>query len=348
MRQFRKTGVRSPFLPSPIVETGAAPPSDMLRPVIVVGAIVPVLLLGSMAQPTLRPALPEDIAWPARPAVVVQQPGPVPGANGYSTFAPRDQPVVQPDHTWPVAPLAGQQPIPVASFWMPSPARLPNTDPRRPPIVVADPPDSTLAQPSTLLIGRLPRNEDTSRPARPLIVQPAGAQPIPNAHALWIGIVRDVLVVAPDRLAQTQVVPGVQPQPSGRAYAVGIVHDGDRLPLGAIVHAPQPPVSGAQTRLIGGPRDAAHERLAIVRVIGATAGAPGGATITLAPPREAPTFVVGAPIVLTLDARASLLHLATRDGALSVRSRSAALALASRTGSFSLRERSTVLTITTR
>jgi len=206
-----KTGARSPWLPGPLQGS-----IERVQPALVVMAIVPSVLLGSITQPIGRLSRPEDTAWPARPAIVVQQPAPVPSASVAQTYAPRDQPVVQPDHTWPLVPIVGQQPRPIASFWAPQPARLPNTDPLRPPLLIADPPDSTLAQPSALLIGRLPRAEDTSRPARPAIVQ-TGATPFPSAQA---------------RL-------------------VGVVHDGDRLPVGARIVSGQQPTQEAVARSVG-------------------------------------------------------------------------------------------------
>ena len=219
MPPLGKTGVRAPWLPSPLKGE-----LTRVRPALVVMAIVPALLLGGNVEVVGRPEPPENVAWPARPAIVVQQPVPVPGANTQfigrlsraedvrwparpavvvgqpvpipganvePTYAPRDLgAVVQVDHTWAFVPIVGQQPIPGANTETTYALRDPNTDPLRPLAVVAEPPDPTLALPSSTFVGRLARDEDTTRPARPMVVQ-TGAQPGVAAQVRAIGIVHD-------------------------------------------------------------------------------------------------------------------------------------------------------------
>jgi hypothetical protein len=133
------------------------------------------------------------------------------------TAAPRDE--VAPPSTDPLRPIqriSGQQPQPSASVWAPTPARVANTDPLRPLIGVAQPPDPTLVQPRTLFVGRLGRAEDIQWPARPTQAL-AGAQPIPGARVVLVGAV----LRSPDRLALVLVRDGGTPLPGAAVTRIG-------------------------------------------------------------------------------------------------------------------------------
>lgn len=186
--------VNQPAVPGAIALATYAPRdanTDPLRPPIVVSDPPDSTLAQPAALWAGRLSRPEDPNWPARPAVVAIGSQPIPSASAVATYAPRDTSVA------PQVRLA-------------------------PPIVVADPPDATLQQPSTAWLGRLPRDEDTSRPARPALIQ-TGAQPTPGALALLVGVAHDVPVIPTDRLSITQVIPGQQPKPIGAALAIGAI-----------------------------------------------------------------------------------------------------------------------------
>jgi hypothetical protein len=235
MPLLRKTGVRSPWLPAPL-DAAIVPSADALRQTIVIGALVPAILLGNVTAFVGRPAPPENVNWPARPAVEQQGPVPVPGAF----------------------------------VWAPSPARLPNTDPLRPLIVVADAPDGALVQSAALWVSRLSRAEDVNWPARALTEQ-QGPIPIPGAVAISLYAPRDAPAAPADRLAFTQVISGGAPIPDGRTLFVGAVHQApaDRLAqttvIGALVPAPS-----AVSIATYAPRDfvtAPSDRLAFTQVV---------------------------------------------------------------------------------
>lgn len=273
---------------------------ERVRPALVIAAIVPAVLLGGTAQPTSRLPRDEDTSRPARPMLLQQQAVPVPGAIVIQTYAPRDEVVVQPDHTWPIAPIVGQQPTPIASAWRPTPPPGANTDPLRPLLIIADPPDSTLVQPSMLAIGRLSRPEDPQWPARPAAIA-TGQQPIPwsqtlatyaprdtavapevrlspplviqdtpdptlqQSAAAWIGrLPRDEDTTRPARPAIVSV--GAQPTPAAQALAIGIVHDApvippDRLAFTTIISGATP-LPSAPLAIVGAVKAAPTDRLA--------------------------------------------------------------------------------------
>jgi hypothetical protein len=303
MPLLRKAGIRSPWQPGPL-DVGVAPAADALRQTIVIGAIVPALLLGGNTEFIGRPAPPEDIQWPARPAVDQQGSVPVPGANvlfvgrpqrvedvqwparpivelqvppvpvsGASTWMPypvREQVAAQPDRIAPTQLVVNQPPIPGAQAWMPSAARLPNTDPLRPPILITDAPDATLAQPNTTSTSRLSRDEDTSRPARPAVVIGVGV-PVPGANVEALYAPRDVGVPPPDRLAPTQLIVSSPPMPGALTLPTGRITETPLLRLAlTAVSGPPVPIPGAIVVSLCAPRDAAivqPDRLALTQVI---------------------------------------------------------------------------------
>jgi hypothetical protein len=214
MPLLRKTGIRAPWMPSPL-DSGAAPPSDMLRPVVVIGALVPMLLLGGITKTVSGPRpLPENTD-PRRPTIVQVGQQPVPGAIVWKPEAarlPNTDPLRPTLAQWPPVPVPG------AIVWKPEAARLPNTDPLRPLIVAQDPPDATLALPSATWTGRLPRAEDTTRPARPAIVVGVPV-PVPGAIVWEPAPSHETPGVQPDRVQQelAQVLRGQQPIPGALA-----------------------------------------------------------------------------------------------------------------------------------
>lgn len=337
MPLLRKTGVRSPWMPAPL--QGAL---ERVRPALVVAAIAPAVLLGGNAQFIGQAARPEDTQWPARPAVLVQQPVPIPGAfvwqpaparapNSDPLHAPLlvadppDPTLAQPsalpigrlsrpeDAQWPARPIAVQGvpvPVPGAQAIAIVPPRAANTDPLHPLMVQLDAPDPTLVQPSALAIGRLARDEDTSRPARPMLLA-VGAQPVPTAQALPVGVVHDLPIVPPDRPSAPIVVSGAQPQPNGRAQSIGKVADGDRLPLGpAVVQtgALALPWGGA-TRTIAphGPSVLLPDRLSPCLLISVAPPVPAAARVIVGW-RALPSLAPTVPIALHGDTRAADLH----------------------------------------
>lgn len=185
MPLLRKAGIRSPWQPGPLQAN-----TDPLRQAVVIGALVPSLLLGSNTRFIGRPAPPEDVAWPARPLIEQQGQQLIPGAAAWMPYPVREGQAAPPDRLAPTQlVLAPPAPLPGAFVRQPSAARLPNTDPLRPTTVQADAPDATLAQSATIWLGRLSRDEDTSRPARPAFVQ-GPPVPMPGARALGVGPVR--------------------------------------------------------------------------------------------------------------------------------------------------------------
>lgn len=224
---LRKSGARSPWLPAPLQAN-----TDPLRQTIVISMVVPLLVVGANAQFVSRPAPPEDVSRPARPAIVQTVPVPLPTTAQWMPSAarlpntdplhppalqadPPDATLAQPNTTvvgrlprpedtaWPARPATVQGapvPVPGASVWAPSAARLPNSDPLHPPSVVADPPDATLQQPTTTWLSRLPRPEDPNWPARPAVIQ-SQPPPLPGGLARPITAPRDQVVALPDRLS---------------------------------------------------------------------------------------------------------------------------------------------------
>jgi hypothetical protein len=289
MRLLRKTGVRSPFLPGPIL----SPDLNPLRATIVIGAIVPALLLGGNTQPIGRLPRAEDPTGPSRPAALVQQPIPIPGANVAQTYAPRDTAIVQVDHTWPVPIVSGQQPLPGALAWAPFPARVPNTDPLRPPILAQVAPDPTLAQSATLTIGRLTRPEDVNWPARPPSVQ-GPAVPIPGA-VLWAGTPARLPDDAPLRPPLLIADPPDATLAQGSATPIGRLARSEDVqwparPASVVMGAV--PVPGAVCVLSYAPRDvvALPDRLALMQLIVTSPPIPSAQAVPVgrvaAPPLE--------------------------------------------------------------
>jgi hypothetical protein len=227
---------------------------------------------------------------PLRPTLAQWPPVPVPGAVVWAPQPARD-PNTDPRH--PTVLISGQQPQPQPSLWKPEAARAPNVDPLRPPIVQDAPPDATLAHPDTTWAGRLPRDEDTTRPARPAIVQGVPV-PIPGA-ALWLPTPAHETPVAPtERIAVAPVtILGQQPVPGANAIWVPrSPRDEDRQwpARMAIVARGLQPIPDAAALPIGRlprPEDTSRPaRPAIVQ--GVPLPIPGATTWLGTPPHETP------------------------------------------------------------
>lgn len=275
MPLLRKTGVRSPWQPQPLQA-----PIEMLRPMVLVSAIVPAVLLGGNTSFVGRPAISENVNWPARPAEVVQIDRPLPGASAIWLSRPLFEVPPATDRVNPTSLIPGQQPIPAAQVQLGSPARLPNVDPLRsttlisgqqpvpvgqvqlgaaarlpnddrlrPILVVSDQPDSTLAQPGTLWLSR-PLSELIVAPDR---LSPTGVQtnqpPVPLGSTQWVG---RITATPTDRLALGLQITGAVAQPPGaQAIWLRVPRVPSRLPIGTAVVTPSLPVPAAQPMWVG-------------------------------------------------------------------------------------------------
>lgn len=267
MPLLRKTGARSPWLPQPI--QGAL---ERARPAVVVAALLPSFVLGGNAQFTSERAWRDD---PGRVhANVAVSPAPQQPMGGGSVWMGRSLADVTPpadsEKLSPAQVVVNQPPVPAPSFWAPQVLRTANTDPLRPVRLQATPPDATLVHTHTLLIGRLARDEDTSRPARPASVMGPRA-PLPGGSVVPFSAPRDPLLVHADRLSPTSVVCGQPPVPGANATVIGRIArtplDRPALPLLAIG---QQPVPIGQTFMARAPRaiEVQPDRLSPLQIIG--------------------------------------------------------------------------------
>jgi hypothetical protein len=309
MPPLRKTGVRFPWLPGPIL----SPNIDPLRSTIVIGAIVPALLLGGIAQPTGWPARVPNVD-PLRPTIVQAPPVPLPQALGASVWMPTPARLPNTDPLRPTAATWPPVPIPGAAVWEPAPARDPNTDPLRP-LLIAQPPLVPIPGAVTQFVSRPAPLEDVNWPARPAVVQ-TGRTLLPGANVTVGYAPRDQVAAQPDRIAPAVVIAPQPPVPAGSTLIVGrvtatpterlallvatglpvpapgavvarvgTVHDGDRVPGAARVITPPAPPPGAYVLPVGAAHDG--DRLpGAVQVIAPLGRAPVGVVRQLAAPRD--------------------------------------------------------------
>lgn len=317
MPLLRKTGIRAPFLPGPLA--GALAPIDALRSVVVLGTIVPSLLLGGGAAFVGRPAPPEDVNWPARPALVRGPGVPIPGAAIAWVGLPHQEPAKR---GAPPLLITNQPPIPDAVFRVVGFSRAAEAGrPASPQVVtsVAPVPGAVVAQlrvPRDAVIApaeRVPFSLVDIGPSVPIpgaqalvvgfvhatpldrlaVMRVVGATPpLPAAIAIRIFAPRDQVVAqsdrvlagattigaatappgaatkfiglprtAPDRLAPVLVQVGQAPLPRAVTLPVGAAHDGDRLPVGAVVLSGQQPMPGAKSHIIGAALPAPTDRV---------------------------------------------------------------------------------------
>jgi hypothetical protein len=209
MPVLRKTGIRSPFLSSPLAG-GITVPS--FRQAILIGALVPSLLLGGNTQFVGRPLLTSAAPDTSRPAqqIIVQVP-PVPTANALNASVAY--------LTRPSAPSAAEPHL--------------------------APTQTTVAQPSipsasTQFVSRPAPLEDVQWPARPAFVL-TGNQPISGGLSLAINVVRPQNT---DPLRPIVVIANQPPQlqPTAVIQQVGTTGDETRLPLTVTVFRPPQPI----------------------------------------------------------------------------------------------------------
>lgn len=264
MRLLRKSGIRAPWQPAPLQSATL----DPLRGVVVATSQPPVP--GAQLQVIGRLSRPEDVNWPARPAIV----------------------------------QVGAQPVPGATLWEPTPPKNANTDPLRPLAAQAKPPDATLMQSGIAWLGRLSRDEDTSRPARPATA--IGAPPqLPSAQVQAFAHPFDGgAQPPPDRLSPTTVAVGTTPTPLGQAQPVGAAHDTPLLRLAITsFQAGAQPSPAAQALATYAPRDqiaAQPDRLSPAQLVVGAVPQPLGQAQPIGMPRSTPnnrlaqTVVIGA------------------------------------------------------
>jgi hypothetical protein len=159
---------------------------------------------GALAQFVSRPAIVEDLGWPARPLTEQQGPTPLPGAVVRQTIAIRDQVAVLPDRLALTAVVRGQQPIPESQRVVIRPARATPTDPIRPALVLVQQPPIPGASGGLL---RPPAKStyifvltDATRIA--LVAYETRVAPVAaELRAVTVAEVRRVLVIAEVRIA---------------------------------------------------------------------------------------------------------------------------------------------------
>lgn len=276
LRVLRKTGVRAPFLPGPLLSAN----TDPLRSVLVIGALAPALILGGRTQWIGQAARPEDPNWPARPAIVRTVPPPIPGGSAIFIGFPH----LEPPERGPSSQVAvGAQPIPSAAALF---VGYPHVEPAERGVAPAvnlgqQPVPGAVSAP----VG-YPHQEPFERGSAPLLR--LNQPPIPGAAATLLRAPRDdVAPPVEERVWPAQIGRAPDIPPSGRVQLLGWPHP-EPAERGnpSQVDVGQQPIPGAVYTLLGWARLEPTERGGPPQVDVGQQPLPAAAVLLLRAPRD--------------------------------------------------------------